>query len=196
VSVVPAKGPNSSTGLLRRQNQDVWVADPSVCWIRGQVVDVSAGKAQVEVDGAVRSSAPVFTLQVRSVGTSEKELLPCNPPHLEDVDSLMQQDFLHAASLLHTLAIRYVANKIYVPPRALHPLTPPPPQTYCGPVLISVNPYQQLPLYTPAVVETFFSSRSADEAPPHVFAIADRAYKAMVLEGSNESILITSVTGE
>lgn len=49
------------------------------------------------------------------------------------------------------------------------------PQTYTGSILVAVNPFQELPLYTREQVQLYYN-RHAGELPPHVFAIANSCY--------------------
>jgi myosin heavy subunit len=58
--------------------------------------------------------------------------------------------------------------------------------------LISVNPYQQLPLYTPQIVASYRNKRR-DECHPHIFATAERAWVQMIEESACQSVLITLV---
>jgi hypothetical protein len=49
------------------------------------------------------------------------------------------------------------------------------PQTYTGSILVAVNPFQMLPLYTLEQVQLYYSHHMG-ELPPHVFAIANSCY--------------------
>jgi myosin heavy subunit len=95
---------------------------------------------------------------------------------VEDMTTLFD---LTEQSLLQNLEMRYKLKHIY---------------TYTGSILVSVNPYELLPLYTPNVVREYFGKQRGS-LPPHIFAIADSAYTSMTEENKNQSVIIAGESG-
>ena len=52
-------------------------------------------------------------------------------------------------------------------------------QTYSGLFCVVVNPYKRLPIYSEAIIEAY-KGKKRREMPPHIFAIADAAYRSML----------------
>ncbi|XP_077137407.1 myosin-IIIb-like isoform X1 [Ranitomeya variabilis] len=91
----------------------------------------------------------------------------------EDAASLPDLDEEKLLSALHT---RYLQLRVY---------------TYIGDILIAVNPLQPLPCYGPEV-SAVYSSCSLRLLPPHIFAVADRAYNELQTSPSRSQCIVIS----
>ncbi|XP_076890780.1 myosin-11-like [Bidens hawaiensis] len=88
--------------------------------------------------------------------------------------------YLHEPGVLQNLRTRYELNEIY---------------TYTGNILIAINPFQKLPhLYDRHMMEEY-KGAPFGELSPHVFAVADASYRAMIKDGTSNSILVSGESG-
>ncbi|TFK00809.1 fasciculation and elongation protein zeta-1 [Platysternon megacephalum] len=62
-------------------------------------------------------------------------------------------------------------------------------QTYIGSVLISVNPFKQMPYFTDREVE-LYQGAAQYENPPHIYALTDNMYRNMLIDGENQCVII------
>jgi myosin-7 len=67
-------------------------------------------------------------------------------------------------------------------------------QTYTGSILVAVNPYQILPIYTADQIKVY-KERKIGELPPHIFAIGDNAYANMKRFCQDQCIVISGESG-
>ncbi|XP_062488635.1 unconventional myosin-Ia isoform X1 [Pezoporus occidentalis] len=95
------------------------------------------------------------------------------------IGDLVLLDPLSEDSLLRTLRERFRRGDIY---------------TYIGNVVISVNPYQPLPIYTPEKVQEYHNCNFF-AVKPHIYAIADDAYRSLRDRDRDQCILITGESG-
>ncbi|KAG1661470.1 Myosin heavy chain, muscle [Nymphon striatum] len=112
--------------------------------------------------------------------TVKKDLLgQVNPPKYEKCEDMSNLTYLNDASVLYNLKERYYHKLIY---------------TYSGLFCVAINPYKRYPIYTNRVVQIYKGKRR-NEVPPHIFAISDGAYTAMLQNAENQSMLITGESG-
>uniref|UniRef100_A0A3P9QBM0 Unconventional myosin-VI n=1 Tax=Poecilia reticulata TaxID=8081 RepID=A0A3P9QBM0_POERE len=68
-------------------------------------------------------------------------------------------------------------------------------QTYVANILIAVNPYYDVPkLYGPDAIKSY-QGKSLGTLPPHVYAIADKAYRDMKVLKMSQSIIVSGESG-
>ncbi|KAG6509002.1 hypothetical protein ZIOFF_034385 [Zingiber officinale] len=147
----------------------VWVEDAVLAWIDGEVFKVDGNEIHVHT-----TNGKTVVANISKVFPKDTEALPGG------VDDMTKLSYLHEPGVLQNLAARYELNEIY---------------TYTGNILIAVNPFQRLPhLYDTHMMEQY-KGAAFGELSPHVFAVADVAYRAMVNEGKNNSILVSGESG-
>ncbi|XP_043392074.1 unconventional myosin-Vb isoform X2 [Chelonia mydas] len=103
-----------------------------------------------------------------------------NPDYLSGENDLVALSYLHEPAVLHTLRARFLeTNTIY---------------TYCGIILVAINPYKQLPIYEEPVIYAY-SGQNMGDMDPHIFAVAEDAYKQMSRNNKNQSLIISGESG-
>merc|ERR1719278_2170496 len=107
------------------------------------------------------------------------EIGQVNPPKFEKCEDMANLTFLNDASVFWNLKVRFQSKLIY---------------TYSGLFCIVVNPYKRYPIYTATVVKMYLGKRR-NEVPPHLWAITETAYRNMLTNTKNQSMLITGESG-
>merc|ERR1712214_126179 len=102
-----------------------------------------------------------------------------NPPKFEKCEDMVNLTFLNDASVFWNLKTRYQAKMIH---------------TYSGLFVVVVNPYKRYPLYSHRVARIYLGKRR-NEVPPHLWAVAETAYRGMLGNNTNQAMLITGESG-
>merc|ERR1719336_2450376 len=102
-----------------------------------------------------------------------------NPPKFEKCEDMVNMTFLNDASVFWNLKTRYQAKMIH---------------TYSGLFVVVVNPYKRYPIYTHRVCKIYLGKRR-NEVPPHLWAIAECAYRNMLQNKKDNAMLITGESG-
>ncbi|CAB1454539.1 unnamed protein product [Pleuronectes platessa] len=154
----------------------VWIPDAEHVWKSAEIVrDFQSGDKVLELlleDG---------TKHHHPLDPSTPRLPPLrNPDILVGENDLTALSYLHEPAVLHNLRVRFVESRIIY--------------TYCGIILVAVNPYKQLPIYGDAIIHAY-SGQNMGDMDPHIFAVAEEAYKQMARNHKNQSIIVSGESG-
>ena len=101
-----------------------------------------------------------------------------NPPKFDRVEEMSNLTYLNEPSVFNNLKQRYLSDRIY---------------TKSGQFTIAINPYANLGIYGPEMIEAFEQTQPASQ-PPHIYAVALEAYNNMMFTGGrSQSILLERV---
>ncbi|KAF5704176.1 myosin heavy chain [Fusarium mundagurra] len=146
----------------------VWLKDPQAAFVRGWIVEEMDGnRLLVQCDDGTQ----------RDVDAESVDKV--NPAKFDKANDMAELTHLNEASVVHNLHMRYQADLIY---------------TYSGLFLVTVNPYASIPIYGNEYVN-MYRGRNREDTKPHIFAMADEAFRNLVEEGKNQSILVTGESG-
>ncbi|XP_061651510.1 myosin VIb isoform X1 [Phyllopteryx taeniolatus] len=148
----------------------VWAPHPADGFQLGTIVDIGADTLTID---PLSQNGKTFLSPISQVFSAEDDV----NKHVEDNCSLM---YLNEATLLNNVKVRY--NKEYI-------------YTYVANILIAVNPYYDIPkLYGPEAIKSY-QGKSLGTQPPHVYAIADKAYRDMKVLKMSQSIIVSGESG-
>uniref|UniRef100_A0A8C1UV62 Myosin XVI n=1 Tax=Cyprinus carpio TaxID=7962 RepID=A0A8C1UV62_CYPCA len=127
---------------------------------------------QPSLDNGLDGSYPSAAGKLEQV-----KLMP--PAPNDDLASLSE---LTDSSLLYEMQKRFANDQIY---------------TYIGHILLLINPYKDLPIYSNLVSQLYLSSsgRLCSSLPPHIFSSAERAYHMMLQERRPQCFIISGESG-
>ncbi|XP_050990802.1 unconventional myosin-Va isoform X5 [Labeo rohita] len=154
----------------------VWIPDVEEVW------------KSAELTKDYRQGDGVLQLQLEDGKELEYKLdsKTNNLPHLRNPDILVGENdltalsYLHEPAVLHNLKVRFIDSKLIY--------------TYCGIVLVAINPYETLPIYGTDIINAY-SGQNMGDMDPHIFAVAEEAYKQMARDERNQSIIVSGESG-
>ncbi|XP_076871464.1 myosin-9a [Brachyhypopomus gauderio] len=115
----------------------------------------------------------------KKVKVNKDDIQKMNPPKFSKVEDMAELTCLNEASVLHNLRERYYSGLIY---------------TYSGLFCVVINPYKHLPIYSEEIID-MYKGKKRHEMPPHIYAITDTAYRSMMQDREDQSILCTGESG-
>ncbi|XP_013883996.1 myosin IEb isoform X2 [Austrofundulus limnaeus] len=113
------------------------------------------------------------------MGSKERYHWQAQNVKVSGVDDMVLLSKINEDAITDNLKKRYMDDYIF---------------TYIGPVLISVNPFKQLPYFTDREVE-LYQGAAQYENPPHIYALADNMYRNMMIDNENQCVIISGESG-
>uniref|UniRef100_A0A7E4VCT7 Myosin motor domain-containing protein n=1 Tax=Panagrellus redivivus TaxID=6233 RepID=A0A7E4VCT7_PANRE len=168
------------SGLPSSNSEDGSVDSGDFIWIE----PFNKGQYGAPIGARVISSEAGRILVVDDQGneqwlSAEQRIRIMHPTSIQGVEDMIEHGDLHEAGILRNLFVRYKERLIY---------------TYTGSILVAVNPYTNLPLYTTEFLKLYRNKRIG-ELSPHIFAIADNAYANMRLSQRDQCVIISGESG-
>uniref|UniRef100_A0A8D2LYH6 non-specific serine/threonine protein kinase n=1 Tax=Varanus komodoensis TaxID=61221 RepID=A0A8D2LYH6_VARKO len=124
--------------------------------------------------------------QLGSVTKTRHERIHTRRPYRVDAadkyspdDDMVNLEVLDEDTIIHQLQKRYADLQIY---------------TYVGDILIALNPFQNLSIYSPQFSKLYHGMKRSSN-PPHIFASADAAYQGMITFNKDQCIIISGESG-
>uniref|UniRef100_A0A669PJK6 Myosin IXA n=1 Tax=Phasianus colchicus TaxID=9054 RepID=A0A669PJK6_PHACC len=169
-----------------------WILNPTDCpvqrmmlWPRMALENRTSGEdyrfllREKNLDGSIHYGSLQSWLRVTEERRRmvERGFLP--QPQQKDYDDLCGLPDLNEKTLLENLRNRFKQEKIY---------------TYVGSILIVINPFKFLPIYNPKYVK-MYDNHQLGKLEPHIYAVADVAYHAMLQRRKNQCIVISGESG-
>ncbi|XP_019389107.1 PREDICTED: unconventional myosin-Va isoform X9 [Crocodylus porosus] len=154
----------------------IWIPDPEEVWKSAELLkDYKPGDKVLHLR-LEEGKDLEYCLDPKT-----KELPPLrNPDILVGENDLTALSYLHEPAVLHNLKVRFIDSKLIY--------------TYCGIVLVAINPYEQLPIYGEDIINAY-SGQNMGDMDPHIFAVAEEAYKQMARDERNQSIIVSGESG-
>ncbi|KAL2765503.1 unconventional myosin-XVIIIa isoform c [Daubentonia madagascariensis] len=136
--------------------------------LKSEELSLPEGKVRVKLDhdGAI-------------LDVDEDDVEKANAPSCDRLDDLASLVYLNESSVLHTLRQRYGASLLH---------------TYAGPSLLVLSPRGAPAVYSEKVMHMFKGCRREDMAP-HIYAVAQTAYRAMLMSRQDQSIILLGSSG-
>ncbi|XP_075896934.1 uncharacterized protein myh14 isoform X2 [Nelusetta ayraudi] len=175
LSMEAGPGSPTSKSAFSAASQADWAAKRLV-WVPSEKQGFESASIREERGDEVEVE---LTESQRRVTLSREEVQRMNPPRFSKVEDMADLTCLNEASVLHNLRERYFSGLIY---------------TYSGLFCVVVNPYKNLPIYTESIVD-MYRGKKRHEMPPHIYAISEAAYRSMLQDREDQSILCTGESG-
>ncbi|UMM10823.1 hypothetical protein L5515_000419 [Caenorhabditis briggsae] len=159
----------SSTHSTADFGRLVWISDDVDGFVAARITDITHNGFQLTTESTNQT-----------VTRRYEETFACEEDPTKSVEDNCALVHLNEATLLNNCRLRYANGKIY---------------TYVANILISINPYQLIDnLYSSETIKEY-RGKSLGQKEPHIFAIADKAYREMRRNKTSQSIIVSGESG-
>lgn len=158
-----------------------WYPSEDLGWIGVQVSSIEEHEGKFKLELTSEADDSVHLVETDTLSEDNPSLPPLrNPPILEAAEDLTSLSYLNEPAVLHAIKVRYSQLNIY---------------TYSGIVLIATNPFQRIDqLYSQDIVQAY-AGKERGALDPHLFAIAEDAYRCMKRDRENQTIVVSGESG-
>jgi len=147
----------------------MWVSDEKLGYVAAQWLSDGPNGTSVKLENGMRLTVP-----------PNAKIAPLKRSALTRIEQdLVMMDSHDDAMVLHTLRCRFAEDSFY---------------TSIGTILVAINPYRYLPLYTPAIVAQYHRPGNR-QLSPHVYQIAAAAHNSLLLDNADQAVLISGESG-
>lgn len=149
----------------------VWIKDPvkdsEEAFVKATVVKFTEGRG--------------YTVQMADGKEKTVRALDCSMSNPDGMSAPDNCYLIHISesTILENMKLRYGQKAIY---------------TYTGSILIAVNPFETLPIYSQDLMKPYVN-KPLGIAEPHAYAMAEEAYKTMLKTQGSQSLVVSGESG-
>ncbi|CAF0777038.1 unnamed protein product [Brachionus calyciflorus] len=165
---------------LYTKDARVWIPDADRVWKAGRLLE-NYEPTTTNLKVLIEDDQVEINYDIQSNQVPNPKLPPLrNPDILIGQNDLTALSYLNEPEVLYNLEVRFLtSNQIY---------------TYCGIVLVAINPYESLPIYGNETIQAY-NGRDVQNMDPHIFSVSESAFQKMIQFDQNQSIIVSGESG-
>ncbi|KAI0984213.1 hypothetical protein GJ496_007296 [Pomphorhynchus laevis] len=152
----------NATNKILIEKQQFWYYDKD----EYEFFEICESSKSIRMDGQITVMYKNNNDKVITKNVVQTELYPKSIGNPLVLNDLTQLSYLNLPEVLHYLQQRYINRSIY---------------TWCGIVLVAINPYTEMPLYGQDVINDY-SSKDLTSLDPHLFSVVQNVCQKMKMQ--------------
>lgn len=154
-----------------------WVPHPTKAYVQARI-------NSSEPDGKGYRFTPddnsgTITVALKDAENPDK-ISPVSEEQLRGITNVCDLSHICEGALLETTRVRYSRKEIY---------------TNVARIVIALNPFEMLNIYTPKDVDTYNEAHDTAQLPPHVYGIGADAFQGLLQNKIPQAVLISGESG-